>query len=129
MTAESPTERAAFIAVFDQIREEILTDLDSYSLPQAGKNWIASLLSHSVPGGKLNRGLTVVSSLTSLISHPLTKKEKDDAYILGWCIELLQACFLIADDIMDQSIMRRGVVCWYKRPEVGLVAINDAFIL
>jgi len=51
------------------------------------------------------------------------------AHILGWCVELLQAFFLIADDVMDQSTTRRGKPCWYKKDGVGLLAINDAFSL
>ncbi len=39
------------------------------------------------------------------------------------CIQLLaaaqmQAFFLVADDIMDGSITRRGQPCWYKQPHV-----------
>jgi farnesyl diphosphate synthase len=30
---------------------------------------------------------------------------------------------------MDGSITRRGQPCWYKNPAVGMVAINDAFIV
>ena len=30
---------------------------------------------------------------------------------------------------MDASETRRGQVCWYLRPEVGLIAINDACML
>ena len=30
---------------------------------------------------------------------------------------------------MDSSITRRGQPCWYRNEEVGLIAINDAFIL
>lgn len=30
---------------------------------------------------------------------------------------------------MDASITRRGQPCWYKSEGVGMVAINDAFIL
>jgi len=42
--------------------------------------------------------------------------EQDEflAMAVGWCIEWLQAYFLVADDIMDESITRRGQPCWYK---------------
>ncbi|KAK4337069.1 hypothetical protein RND71_043699 [Anisodus tanguticus] len=30
---------------------------------------------------------------------------------------------------MDHSITRRGSLCWYKKEEVGLIAINDCFFL
>ena len=50
-------------------------------------------------------------------------------YSLAWAIELYQVFFLVADDIMDHSITRRGSLCWHKKEEVGLIAINDCFFL
>ena len=41
----------------------------------------------------------------------------------------LQAFFLVSDDVMDSSITRRGQPCWYRNEGVGLIAINDAFII
>ena len=46
--------------------------------------------------------------------------------VLGWCIEWLQAWLLVADDMMDESVTRRGQACWYKVEGVGHIAINDA---
>ena len=40
------------------------------------------------------------------------------ANALGWCIEWLQAYFLVADDMMDNSVTRRGQPCWYRNPKV-----------
>lgn len=36
---------------------------------------------------------------------------------------------MVSDDMMDSSITRRGQPCWYRHPGVGLIAINDAFML
>jgi farnesyl diphosphate synthase len=104
-------------------------------------------LDYNVPGGKLNRGMSVVDSVEILRGRILNDDEYFKAAILGWCIELvspyhlshhfvevhcslqLQASFLVADDIMDQSITRRGQPCWYKNGDVGNIAINDAMML
>lgn len=71
-------------------------------------------------------------------NRTLTKAEAFKAHVLGWCIEILQAFFLVSDDIMDASITRRGEPCWYRQPHpmgtspkemIGNIAINDSFIL
>jgi farnesyl diphosphate synthase len=90
------------------------------------------MLTYNVPGGKLNRGLTVVHTLESVLAgrgERASPAQVEGACVLGWCIEWLQASFLVADDIMDASTTRRGSPCWYKRPTIGMIAINDAFLL
>lgn len=86
-------------------------------------------LNHNTLGGKCNRGLSVPDSTSHLLSRPLSPTEYFHTATLGWLTELLQAFFLVSDDIMDSSITRRGQPCWYRKPGVGMVAINDAFML
>ena len=74
------------------------------------------MLYYTIPGGKMNRGLTVLHSLEKLKGRPLKEEEVFEAHVLGWCVEWLQAFFLISDDIMDQSVTRRGQPCYYLSP-------------
>jgi farnesyl diphosphate synthase len=90
--------------------------------------WCQRLLEYAGPGGKLNRGLTVCHVFERLCPGAPQEKRKQ-AMVLGWAVELLQAFFLVADDVMDASTTRRGKLCWYKLPDVGVKAVNDSFIL
>jgi len=81
------------------------------------------MLDFNVPGGKLNRGMAVADALAAHTQTPggaagLAPTDKFSADALGWCIEWLQAFFLVADDIMDNSVTRRGQPCWYRMPHV-----------
>ncbi|CAG2117492.1 unnamed protein product [Medioppia subpectinata] len=51
------------------------------------------------------------------------------ARVLAWTVEFLQAFFLVVDDLIDESITRRGQPCWYKLEHVGLISCNDAILL
>ncbi|KAE8811895.1 Farnesyl pyrophosphate synthetase [Hordeum vulgare] len=90
----------------------------------------SEMLDYNVLGGKCNRGLFVIDSYNTLQGvDVLSKEETFLACTLGWCIEWLQAYFLVLDDIMDNSQTRRGQPCWFMVPQVGLIAVNDGIIL
>jgi len=89
---------------------------------------VKRMVDYNVPKGKLNRGMTVVEAMRA-IRGTLSPEDYFRAATLGWCIEWLQAYFLVADDIMDASETRRGQLCWYKVPDVQMNAINDGIIL
>lgn len=81
---------------------------------------------YNVPGGKLNRGLSVPHAYKAIVGREVTPEETFRLYVLGWCVELLQAFFLVADDVMDGSITRRGHPCWYKNVCVcGELSLGD----
>lgn len=63
----------------------------------------------------MSRGLCVVNVMAEYAKsqgRKPTNKERLQACALGWSIEFLQAFFLVADDLMDDSITRRGAPCW-----------------
>lgn len=122
--------REAFLGVYATLREQLLDDKLIAGQPQAARDWLKEMLDYNVPGGKLNRGMAVYDVLASIKGpENLSEQEIFRANALGWCIEWLQAFFLVADDIMDGSITRRGQPCWYKQPQVGMVACNDYILL
>lgn len=120
--------------LFEDQFEELVTELTERDftdpvLADALKR-LREVLVYNTPGGKRNRGLSVIGSLRELVPpSQLTQDTVQRALLVGWCIELLQAFFLVADDIMDGSVTRRGQPCWYKKDGIGLDAINDSFLL
>ncbi|XBW37265.1 hypothetical protein QEN19_002848 [Hanseniaspora menglaensis] len=125
--------RSRFLAEFPSLVEELKEMLVHYGLPEEATSWYTKSLDYNTPGGKLNRGLSVVDTYVILKGYKsideLPKETYKKVALLGWCIELLQAYFLVADDMMDKSITRRGQPCWYKVENVAEIAINDAFML
>ncbi|KAF9881239.1 farnesyl pyrophosphate synthetase [Colletotrichum karsti] len=138
------TTLAEFESVFPKLEEVLLEHAQKYNLPTEELAWYkkastppppttpsppGSSLEINTLGGKCNRGMSVPDSVSLLLDKPLSEEEYFQAATLGWMTELLQAFFLVSDDIMDSSITRRGKPCWYRHEGVGMVAINDAFML
>ncbi|KAM5539156.1 hypothetical protein V8D89_007029 [Ganoderma adspersum] len=122
-------KRQKFDAVFPKLREELLAYLNQEGMPQDAVSWFQRNLDYNVPGGKLNRGISVVDSVEILKGRKLNDDEYFKAALLGWCVEFLQAFFLVSDDMMDQSVTRRGQPCWFRVEGINLIAINDSFML
>lgn len=116
---------------YQEISQELISDTRrNYELPAVAAERLIHMLDYTVPGGKVNRGLTIVHSAEVMIPHRRVEGvDRHALAALGWTIEWMQASFLVADDIMDSSVTRRGAPCWYKLNEVGTAAINDALIL
>eukprot|EP00299_Pterocystis_sp_00344_P013769 c6781_g1_i1.p1 GENE.c6781_g1_i1~~c6781_g1_i1.p1 ORF type:complete len:388 (+),score=92.22 c6781_g1_i1:53-1165(+) len=125
----------AFVAVFDTLLEHVMGDIDqltdiSTEIKAEIKAYYDKCIRYTVVGGKMTRGLTVVKGFEVLAGRELSQPEFVKACVLGWCVEWLQAFFLVADDVMDKSITRRGAPCWYKLAEVTQAnAINDSLML
>lgn len=98
---------------------------DEWKQLQVAHDWIDRMINYNVPFGKLIRGLILVTSYRILSTESDQVKNGDNnklvlklddypAHLLGWCVEMFQATFLITDDMMDNSITRRGQPCWYR---------------
>ncbi|PHU22584.1 Farnesyl pyrophosphate synthase 2 [Capsicum chinense] len=121
--------KSKFMEAYYVLKSELLND-PGFEFTDDSREWVDKMLEYNVPGGKLNRGLSVIDSYSLLNDgKELTSDEIFKASALGWCIEWLQAYFLVLDDIMDNSHTRRGQPCWYKVEKVGMIAVNDGILL
>ncbi|KAI4296072.1 hypothetical protein L6164_036061 [Bauhinia variegata] len=120
--------KSTFINVYSVLKSELLHD-SACEFSDDSRQWIERMLDYNVPGGKLNRGLSVIDSYRLLKGQELSEEEIFLACALGWCIEWLQAYFLVLDDIMDDSHTRRGQPCWFRVQKVGTIAVNDGVLL
>lgn len=129
---DKAAKKQKFVNEFDNLVAELQQVARDYKMPNEAVDWLTKNLNYNTPGGKLNRGLSVIDTYCILKKkeiEDLSDAEYRKVALLGWCIELLQAYFLVADDIMDQSKTRRGQPCWYLAEGVGNIAINDSFML
>ncbi|XP_065901608.1 farnesyl pyrophosphate synthase-like [Dysidea avara] len=122
--------RDKFVQYFPTLVTELTQRQLFDSSLKHGVEHLKEVVEYNVMGGKMNRGLMVVVSLCHLVGdRPLTAEEERLAFTLGWCIELMQGAFLVADDIMDHSLTRRGKPCWYKQKHINLLAVIDSLWL
>ncbi|XP_054277553.1 farnesyl pyrophosphate synthase-like [Macrosteles quadrilineatus] len=127
--AVSKDDRRDFMAVFPDIVRDLTETHRQTEIPDVTK-WYAKVLQYNVPGGKKNRGLALVLAHRMLVSSDaLTPEKIRDTHIMGWCIEMLQAFFLVIDDMIDNAETRRGRPCWYRNPDVGYSAANDGIFI
>ena len=126
--SSSEDERKMFLSYFPELSQHLSLDPDTPDLHPFLSSHLSSMAEYTIPGGKMNRGLSVPQSYQLLVPQAETA-DLELANILGWSVEIMQAFYLVADDIMDGSITRRGQPCWYRRSDVGLAAFNDSIIL
>ncbi|XP_074617541.1 farnesyl pyrophosphate synthase-like isoform X2 [Acropora palmata] len=123
-------DREFFDSFFPGLVNDIVKEGENDKETGDASQHMRKVLEYNVPGGKRNRGLSVIGSLRHLVSpDKLTEEQLKTASILGWCVEWLQAFFLVADDIMDESLTRRGKPCWYLKAEVSNIAVNDFLLI
>ena len=70
----------------------------TYEMPEEPTLWIERMLQYTVAGGKMNRGLAAMACQATLAESQgktLSDRQRCQAAALGWCIEFLQAFFLV----------------------------------
>ncbi|XP_011875172.1 PREDICTED: farnesyl pyrophosphate synthase-like [Vollenhovia emeryi] len=125
----SKDESREMMAMWPDVVRDLTDATKSLNMPDVTK-WMAKILQYNVPGGKKTRGLALVYAYKLLApSDQLTEENIRRVRILAWCLELMQAYFIILDDIVDKSLFRRGQPCWYRYNDINLAAVNDGLIL
>ena len=132
--------RAALEASLPSVKSDIKTILHSVldrndmseHVSCRVREYYSNCLDYNIVGGKLARARTVCETLRFCSTQELSidSAEYNAALVLGWAVEILQAFFLIEDDVMDRGETRRGRPCWYRCSDVGFAnAINDGLLL
>ncbi|EJW01916.1 hypothetical protein EDEG_03618 [Edhazardia aedis USNM 41457] len=114
-----------------------------YKQPQI----VTEYLKYNATGGKLFRGNLFQKSFSilrkcqedNLQEETCNTENTEDKEIeqyndftrkflidIAMCMEILQAYFLVTDDIIDNSETRRGKRAWYRLPNIGLDALSHS---
>jgi len=127
-SAASKDELRNFMSVWPDIVRDLTEFAKKRDTGDVAMKWFSKALQYNVPKGKKNRGLATVVAYR-MLADDVSEEKIRLAQILGWCVEMLQAVFLIQDDIMDGSTLRRGQPAWHTVEDVGLAAINDSLMI
>lgn len=122
----------ALKAIYPRLTQEFTDDVKTkYQFPAFALDRLKRMFDYTIIGGKYYRATLVLNTLQQLSAESGADIEKvwEGGLVLGWCIEILQAMFLVADDIMDGSATRRQQPCWYLVKDVQMDAVNDTLIL
>jgi farnesyl diphosphate synthase len=125
------------LSILNSYYDTIVNDIiSSYPSETLTNNYLQKILSHfqtvinyNIVDGKKIRGTAVIDTIRVLSSQSTDELLLKQGSILGWCIELMQGSFLVADDLMDHSLTRRGKTCWYLNVKEKESAVNDSFYL
>ncbi|TGZ64108.1 hypothetical protein CRM22_006540 [Opisthorchis felineus] len=118
---------------FDAYYSEFERLLSECVRPENSADELVQIARYNLAGGKRVRGCLVAASLEAFIGDNVPDRAAlYRAYIVGWCIEMLHAGFLIHDDIIDNSPARRNRTSWFlvqRQAGRGLIAVNDGLHL
>ena len=132
LTLDNAGQISAFESYYPKLRDEFLAFVrTAYELPPSAIARLHRMFDYNILGGKYYRACLVTSTIQAVCRARALDIEQywEGGLVAGWAVEVLQAMFLVADDMMDKSKTRRGKPCWYLVPDVQGDAINDALIL
>ncbi|CAG8709753.1 9543_t:CDS:2, partial [Acaulospora colombiana] len=129
--AKAAETKKRFLDVWPKLENELVDLMKQHSMPEDATEWFRRNLNYNTPWGKLNRGISVVDTFEILQGRPLTDEEFFKSAVLGWCVELLQAYFLVADDMMDAFMLEAAIyhlLKVYFRTESCYVYLLELFL-
>jgi len=88
----SSDDVVSFKAMLPELINELTYDGIHKDMPNVNP-YLAQCIQYNLTNGKLNRGSTVPLTLKLLSKNDISRDKLREAFILGWCIEFLQAFF------------------------------------
>ncbi|KAI1305188.1 Farnesyl pyrophosphate synthase [Halotydeus destructor] len=117
---------------FGEFKQELKRDLFPAAYQIKATDQLGNLIAHNekcfdymLRDGKWTRPACFLQMYMALQGPG--NRDMVTARAMGWTLEMLQASFLIADDLVDMSDTRRGRPCWHVKE--GIRALNDVAIL
>nr|KAI8759762.1 farnesyl pyrophosphate synthase-like [Biomphalaria glabrata] len=121
-------EMQKFHSEFDELVEDVTNEGSLNKVETEALSRFKEMIRYTVPRSLNSKGLIVVIAYKYLVPDA-GEEDLKIARVLGWCAEMLQSSFIVSDDMMDNSELRDGKMCWYRKNKLGNKALNDCFLL
>ncbi|KAK9884174.1 hypothetical protein WA026_005129 [Henosepilachna vigintioctopunctata] len=118
-----------FNSYYPIVRNDIVTNKLVSDIPKLNERLERMLDYNAKEGRKLRPYLMIATYKYFTNEEDRTPENIRLMNILGWFIELMNAAYVMQDDIVDNSETRRGKPTWFKCKDVGINAVFDASLI
>lgn len=119
--------------LFPVLVDELAADENAFWLPEIADRF-KTVIMYNIPDNKKIRALLFIETYKALMAkRNINDEDLKRMYLMAWCTEIHQTAYVMVDDILDNSRVRRHRPAWQvvteERDGKTELSYNDCYVL